>query len=105
MLEPLTGNQGRWTLLCVTYVATAVACGPGWPPELTGLSDQVAQVGTELMVNLHGSDPDGDDLAYAFHSDHDLDGHAEITTSPGCTGVFRWTPSAADVGEHAIDFT
>lgn len=107
MLEPLTGYHGRWTLICVTCLATAVACGPGSPPALTGLSDQVAQVGTELLISLNGSDPDGDALSYDFRASDltDLDDHAAITTSPSGTGVFRWTPMAADVGMHAFDFT
>jgi hypothetical protein len=107
MLEPFTGNHGRLTLTCVTCLATLVACGPGSPPELRGLSDQVAQVGTELMIGLNGTDPDGDDLAYQFRAADltDLDGHADITESPSGAGVFRWTPMAADVGRHAFDFT
>lgn len=107
MLELRTGNRGRWTLICITTLATAVACGPGSPPELTGLGDQVAQVGSELMVHLEGHDPDGDRLDYRFHAQDlsDLDGRADITVSPGGTGVFRWTPVAADVGRHAFDFT
>lgn len=107
MLEPLTGYHGRWTLICVTCLATAVACGPGSPPALTGLSDQVAQVGTELMISLNGSDPDGDSLAYDFHAADltDLDGHAAITHSPSGAGVFKWTPVETDVGMHAFDFT
>ena len=107
MLELLTGYPGRWTLICVTCLATAVACGPGSPPELTGLSDQVAQVGTELMVNLNGHDPDGDSLDYEFRAPDlaDLDSHAEITRSPSGTGVFKWTPVADEVGRHTFDFT
>ncbi len=107
MLELLTGYRGRWTLMCVTCLATTVACGPGSPPVLSGLTDQVAQVGTELMVNLHATDPDGDALAYKFHAADltDLDGHAEITVSPSGTGVFKWTPTQDDVGRHAVDFT
>lgn len=107
MLQPLTGNSGRCNLIYVTCLATAVACGPGSPPELTGLSDQIAQVGTELVIGLHGSDPDGEALAYQFHAAEltDLDGRAEITTSPSGAGVFRWTPTAADVGQHPFDFT
>jgi hypothetical protein len=67
----------------------------------------VAQVGTELMVNLHGTDPDGDALAYKFQAADvtDLEGHAEITVSPSGGGVFKWTPTQADVGRHAFDFT
>jgi hypothetical protein len=74
---------------------------------LPGLTDQVAQVGTELMVNLHASDPDGDALTYKFEAADltDLEGHAEITVSPSGTGVFKWTPTQADVGRHAFDFT
>jgi hypothetical protein len=107
MLEPVTGKYSRWTLTCVTCLATTVACGPGSPPELSGLSDQVAQVGTELMVSLNGTDPDGDHLRYQFHAAdlRDLDGRAAITESPSGAGVFKWTPMAADVGRHAFDFT
>ncbi len=107
MLELLTGHGGRGTLICVTCLATAVACGPGSPPALSGLTDQVAQVGTELMVNLHGTDPDGDALTYQFHAPDltDLDGHAAVTVSPSGSGVFKWTPTQADVGSHAFDFT
>jgi hypothetical protein len=74
---------------------------------LPGLTDQVAQVGTELMVNLHASDPDGDALTYKFEAADltDLVGHAEIMVSPSGTGVFKWTPTQADVGRHAFDFT
>ena len=29
---------------------------------------------------------------------------ASVTVSPSGAGVFRWTPIAADVGQHAFDF-
>ena len=35
----------------------------------------------------------------------DLKGHAEVTVNPAGQGIFRWTPLAADVGSHALDFT
>jgi hypothetical protein len=108
MLQPRTGNLGFLTMTGVTCLATAVACGPsGRPPELSGLGDQVAQVGTELTVNLDGTDPDGDKLSYDFHAADlsDLSGHADLTQSPSGSGVFRWTPLGADVGQHAFDFT
>jgi hypothetical protein len=107
MLQLLTGNRSLLTMTGLTCLATAVACGPsGRAPELAGLSDQVAQVGTELTVNLEGTDPDGDRLSYDFHAADlsDLGDHAAITQSPSGTGVFRWTPLAADVGRHAFDF-
>jgi hypothetical protein len=71
-----------------------------------GLSDQVAQVGTELEIDLNATDVDGDRLGYSFKAPdlHDLDGHAMITVSPSGAGVFRWTPLAADIGNHPFDF-
>src|SRR5262249_30012773 len=34
----------------------------------------------------------------------DVKDKAQITVSPSGMGVFRWTPLAADVGQHAFDF-
>jgi len=75
-------------------LATTVACGGGNPPELSGLTDQVAQVGTELRIDLNATDKDGDKLSYGFKAADvkDIDGHASITESPSGSGVFRWTP-------------
>jgi hypothetical protein len=91
----------------LTCLATAVACGPTTPPELTGLSDQVAEVGTELDITLAGATHDGARLAYTYKAADltDLAGQADITVSPDGTGEFRWTPLADDVGTHAFDFT
>ncbi|MEO8552015.1 MAG: pre-peptidase C-terminal domain-containing protein [Kofleriaceae bacterium] len=88
-------------------LATLVACASGTPPELDGLSDQVAQVGTELKIDLNGTSADGGKLTYGYHVADldDLDGHAQVTVSPSGAGVFRWTPLAADVGQHPFDFT
>jgi Big-like domain-containing protein len=107
-LQPRTGNRSLSIMTGVTCLATAVACGPtGRAPELRGLGDQVAQVGTELTISLDGTDPDGDRLSYGFRSadTSDLSDHAELTQSPSGAGVFRWTPLATDVGQHAFDFT
>ncbi|HUS32077.1 MAG TPA: Ig-like domain-containing protein, partial [Kofleriaceae bacterium] len=87
-------------------LATLVACGGGNAPELSGLSDQVAQVGTEFKLDLNGTDPDGDRLTYDFKA-ADLEGvkdRALVTVSPSGSGVFRWTPVASDVGQHSFDF-
>lgn len=90
----------------VSCLATQVACGNNGAPELVGLGDQVAQVGTELQITLDGTDPDGDVLSYGFRAADlpDLQG-AEVTVSPSGRGVFRWTPLAADFGPHAFDFS
>jgi hypothetical protein len=94
------------TLIAVSCLATAVACGSGGAPEITGLTDQVVQVGTELQLDLNGTDPDGDQLDYGFRAADlpEIEG-AMITVSPSGAGVFRWTPLASDIGEHSFDFT
>ncbi len=106
--QPITAQllrtEGLRTLTVVTYLATAVACSSGSPPELSGLSDQVAQVGTELKIDLNGTDKDGDQLSYRYRIADIQNDSAQITQSPSGAGVFRWTPLAADVGEHAVDF-
>ncbi len=106
-LQLLTGYHGLATLTCVTCLATAVACSGGSAPSLDGLSDQVAEVGTELKIDLNGTDPDGGNLHYGFHAADlaDVDKSAQVTVSPSGAGVFRWTPLAADLGAHAFDFT
>jgi hypothetical protein len=71
------------------------------------LTDQVAQVGTELKIDLMGTDPDGDQLSYGFRAADlpDAKDRAAVSVSPSGAGVFRWTPLGTDVGEHAFDFT
>lgn len=105
-LRLLTKRHGLQTLIAMTCLATAVACGPSSAPILSPLGDQVAQVGTELKLDLEGSSTDGGQLTYNFHAADltDLEGHAQVTVSPSGTGVFRWTPLAADVGKHPFDF-
>ncbi len=105
-LPPLTGRSGLTTLTTLPLLATTVACGGGTPPELAGLQDQVAQVGTELKIDLNGTDVDGDKLAYSFAAPGkpDLKDEAILTRSPSGSGVFRWTPLAADVGTIDVDF-
>lgn len=79
----------------------------GGAPELSGLEDQVAIVGQELRIDLDGTDPDGDRLAYDFHAPvelRDLASRTSLSVAPSGAGVFRWTPIAADLGEHAFDF-
>ena len=105
--QPLTGTRSFLTMTSLSCLATTVACGSGSAPELSGLTDQVAQVGTELQVDLNGTDPDGDQLSYGFRAADlpEVRDQAQVTVSPSGAGVFRWTPLAADVGEHSFDFT
>jgi hypothetical protein len=73
---------------------------------LEAVDDQVAAVGTELVVTLRATDPDGDDLTYDFSAE--LEGiaqRADIAERPDGTAVFRFTPLGADVGVWPFDFT
>src|SRR5436190_6641050 len=100
-------NISSLTLTSIAALATTVACSGGGAPELTGLSDQVAQVGHELKIDLAGTDPDGDQLSYGFKAAdiENISDRAQVSVSPSGNGVFRWTPNASDVGEHAFDFS
>jgi hypothetical protein len=82
-----------------------VGCGGGGSPVISGLADQVATVGNELVVSINGTDPDGDDLTYGVKADISLQGRGTLTQDPSGQGVFRWTPLADDLGVHAFDFT
>jgi hypothetical protein len=83
----------------------AFGCDSGSPPDIQGLSDQVATVGHEISIALDGTDPDGDRLTYSVKADIALEGVASITETPGGMGMFRWTPLAGDAGMHTFDFT
>jgi hypothetical protein len=92
-------------VVVVALVFAFGACGGGAAPEIHALGDQVATVGSELVVEIDASDPDGGRLTYGVHADVSLQGNAMLTQAPSGRGVFRWTPLAQDVGVHAFDFT
>ena len=81
------------------------ACGGGSPPQIHGLSDQVATVGSELVVMIDASDDSGEKIEYGVHADLSLQGTAMMTKTPAGMGVFRWTPLAEQIGTHTFDFT
>ena len=75
----------------------------GHAPAFDGVSDQVAAVGAELVIDLRASDADGDELSFAYEVE--LDGlDASISRRPDGSGVFRWTPLAEHVGTWYFDF-
>ena len=94
--------MGRRALALIAMLGAG--CGSE-PPDIVGLTDQVAVVGQELVVELVGTDPEGGSLTYGVHADVSLEGRASISLTPTGNGVFRWTPLAEDVGVHAFDFT
>jgi len=99
---------GVKTAVATAVVASAVACGPaGSAPSLDPLEDQVAVVGRELVVALRASDRDGDALEYSFSSAvPEIASRATVSKRPDGSGVFRWTPRAADVSDGwYFDFT
>jgi hypothetical protein len=62
-------------------------------PVLTAeLSSQSVDAGTTLTFDYEADDPDGDPLSWSLEA-----GPAEATLDPA-TGLFTWTPGAADVG-------
>ncbi|MCR9164795.1 MAG: Ig-like domain-containing protein [Nannocystaceae bacterium] len=92
-------------LLALAHAAAACA-EDSRPPRLEAVDDQVAAVGTELVITLRATDPDGDDLSYDFTADlDDLAQRASISERPDGTAVFRFTPLGADVGQWPFDFT
>ncbi len=91
----------------IAFLLVLVGCvDAGGAPQLGTVEDQVAIVGQELRLELDGTDPDGDRLHYTFRAPPELaiDDRAGITLTPAGSGVFRWTPVAADLGTHAFDF-
>jgi hypothetical protein len=91
----------------LAFLLALAGCAEGSAPELTNVGDHTAVVGEELRLELDGTDPDGDRLTYGFRALDlpDLVDRATISVAPSGAGVFRWTPLAADVGDHAVDFT
>ncbi len=56
-------------------------------------------------MELRGVDLDGDNLSYRFTSDvPGLGGRATVARTPTNSGLFRWTPVAADIGDWNFDF-
>ncbi len=95
---------------CLAGVATALAvglgCGGGSAPTFDTVEDQIAQVGTELSLELTATDADGDDLAYDYQVNiSDIGDRATFTKTPTGSAIFRWTPQALDVGQWNFDFT
>lgn len=88
-------------------LVVGVACGPtGQPPVLDPLENQVAYVGSEFTLELSASDGDLDELHFDFRPDvPDIRQRAAIRPYGPSRAVFQWTPNAADVGVHFIDFT
>lgn len=92
-------------LLTISILLAAGCAEGGSAPVMAPIDDQVVGVGEELIVNLRGTDPDGDRLRYTFDTVDELGGRATIAARPDGVGVFTWTPLAEDIGTWFVDFT
>jgi hypothetical protein len=94
-------NTARWTVLALFLAG----CLDNSAPEMLPIPAQTAHVGSRFELRIEAHDSDGDKLDFGFSSPTlSLDGRARLYEL-GSEAVFAWTPLAADVGEHQIDFT
>ncbi len=91
----------HFTLLSVL----AAGCSVGGP-SIDPLEDRVVAVGDELMIEVHASSPEGRELSYSFTSNNPrLGDRATLSPRPDGSGLFRWQPTALDIGTWVFDFT
>ncbi|MFH2006755.1 MAG: pre-peptidase C-terminal domain-containing protein [bacterium] len=88
-------------------LAVTAACGGGGAPTLNPISDQQAEVGVELSIEIVASDPDGDTLVFSVSSETIPDlttrSHPPQFIPFGATSAYlRWTPLAMDAGDHTF---
>ncbi len=90
-------------LLLAAGLATSAACSSddNAKPVIEQISDQTVAVGQELKIAVIARDPDGDPVTYSYKTERDID--ASLVPGAG-NAIFSWTPIAADVGDHSIDF-
>ncbi len=86
-----------------------LGCGcaePGAAPRIVAIEDQVALVGEPLLLTIIASDPEDEPLSYEFFSATllELPRDAAIVVTPDGQALFSWTPIAADLGQHLVDF-
>lgn len=94
-------GRGLWIGLLLSVVAS---CASNEPPHFVAPPDShTAFVATRMDLTLLASDPDGDGLTFNMRAEGDLGSRARLSSLSDRL-VFSWTPAAADVGEHAVDF-
>lgn len=96
-------------LLAVGWGCQLSACRDGSNPEFSPIADQVVRVGDEVRVDLLATDPDGDQLTYSFGAigpseSTPLTSRAQLSQTARGGAVFRFTPTASDVGTWYLDF-
>lgn len=68
-------------------------------PTLAPIGDHEVRVGETLAVQQHAIDPDGDAITFSVHPQ--LPANASYDSH---TGLFTFTPSAAQVGDYPLSF-
>ena len=103
----MIGKTNLVSALLALTSAALMSCAPsGAAPEFDALEDQVAAVGSELVLLVKATDPEGEKLVYSFSSEApDILNKARIAQLPVGAAEFRWTPSAEDIGTWFFDFS
>lgn len=79
-------------------VVTEPTGGENSPPQLSPIAPQTVRVGETLVVSAQASDPDaGQILVFNLQA-----GAPPNVSLDAASGVFTWTPTADQVGEHTI---
>jgi hypothetical protein len=98
--------MGRVRRFIVVFALALVGCGPHTGTRIDAIAPQTAVVGVELAVMLRTAASGHVDFKY--DSDVDLQ-HRNVkptlTAYANGEAMFRWTPLAADVGDHRLKFT
>jgi hypothetical protein len=85
--------------LSTTQTFTVTVAGSNSPPVLAAVSNQTVALGTTLAITNIATDPDhpAQTLTFSLSS-----GSATNAAINGPTGVFTWTPTAAQIGTNAF---
>jgi len=97
-IEISDGNGGR-DQIAFTITVQAV----NRSPELQPVPESQSLIGEPIVLLIHASDPDGDELSIA--ATDTMPAGAVLTDLGTGTAIFSWTPnnSATDVGTHMVE--
>ncbi|MDF1563878.1 MAG: lamin tail domain-containing protein [Deltaproteobacteria bacterium] len=87
-------------LVLLSTLVLTVACG-GKPPTLLAIGNQTVAAGETLTIDIAASDPDTSRLSFSAEN---LPAGSTLDSSGEAQARFRWVPTAADVGDHHVDF-
>jgi uncharacterized repeat protein (TIGR03803 family) len=85
--------------LSATQSFSVVVLPINTPPVLAAIANQTITVGTQLVITNRATDPDSPPQVLSFSLGN---GAAANATIDPASGVFSWTPTAAQVGTNAL---